>query len=162
MSVVSARNRTPADALPVLPTSEQMAINLLYNGATFDLERNDVELTVMASAGRTTTTVSGDVIAHNAESLLLMVYVTSIGTGSVTPSLQGKEPISGAYFTFWTAELPITANGPFSYFFANGASGGEFTECQAFGLGPRVWRVTLTSNNANSVTSSVSCVMGDN
>lgn len=155
--------RTPGDSLVLVDAPDTGGPNYLYNGATFDLERNDLEATARASAIHNVGAETGpDVTAHNAESLLLMVNVTNVSsTGTLTVSLQGKQQLSATYFTFWTAELSIKAAGTYSYFFANGASGGDFTECQAFGLGPRVWRYATTVAGA-SVTYSMSYVMGDN
>lgn len=155
--------RTPGDSLVLVDAPDAGGPNYLYNGATYDLERNDLEATLRASAIHNVGAENGpDVTAHNAESLLLMVNVTTVAAGgTLTVSLQGKQQLSAVYFTFWTAEIPIKATGTFAYFFANGASGGDFTECQAFGLGPRVWRYTTTVATA-AVTYSMSCVMGDN
>lgn len=159
--------RTPADGLAIVACPDAGGPSYLYNamagGGTFDLERNDVEYAMRASALQNVgNDQSADVISYNHESLLLIINVTAVGGASalLTPSLQGKQQQSGAYFTFWTAELPIKAIGTYSYFFANGASGGDFTECQAFGLAPRVFRSQQVVAGA-SVTYSISCVLGD-
>lgn len=159
--------RTPADGMALLSCPDSGGPSYLYNamagGGTLDLERNDVEHTVRASALQNIgNDQSADVTSYNHESLLLIVNVTAVGSSAalLTPSLQGKQQLSNAYFTFWTAELPIKAIGTYSYFFANGASGGDFTECQAFGLAPRIFRTQQTVAGA-SVTYSISCVLGD-
>lgn len=156
--------RMPADSLPLVEAPDSLAIGVLYNGATFDLARNDHEVILRTSALMNAGSENGpDTIAYNAESLLLVVNVTVVASGgTLTPSLQGKhQQGAGTYYTFWTAELPIRQTGTFTYFFANGASGGDFTECQAFGLAPRVWRYQTVVATA-AVTYSISCVMGDN
>lgn len=156
-------SRTPADSLALVSCPDTGGPNYLYNGSTMDLERNDLEVSLRASAIHNPGAENGpDTTAHNAESLLLIVNVTTVAAGgALTVAVQGKDQLSSAYYTYWTAELPIKQTGTFAYFFANGASGGDFTECQAFGLAPRVWRYQTTVATA-AVTYSVACVMGDN
>lgn len=155
--------RTPADSLALVSCPDTGGPNYLYNGSTMDLERNDLEVSLRASAIHNPGAENGpDTTAHNAESLLLIVNVTIVAAnGALTVAVQGKDQLSSAYYTYWTAELPIKQTGTYAYFFANGASGGDFTECQAFGLAPRVWRYQTTVATA-AVTYSVACVMGDN
>lgn len=156
-------SRTPADALALVSCPDTGGPSYMYNGTTMDLERNDMEVTTRASALMNAGSENGsDTVAYNAESLLMTINVTVVASGgTLTPALQGKDLASSAYYTFWTAELPIKQTGTFSYFFANGASGGDFTECQAFGLGPRIFRYQTTVATA-AVTYSISFVMGDN
>jgi hypothetical protein len=155
--------RTPADGLALVACPDSGGPNYLYNGTTMDLERNDVEMVLRASALHNPGSENGpDVVAHNAESCLLMVNVTNVASGgSLSVSLQGKDQNTNTYFTYWTAELALKQAGTFSYFFANGASGGDFAECQAFGLAPRVFRYQ-TSVSTAAVTYSISAVLGDN
>jgi len=132
----------------------------LYNGTTWDRLRNITPLTLLASAARTVTTASADQTNYNGCTLTLYVNVTVIGTGSVTPSLSFKDPVSGTAFVVWTAAAAIVANGLYVYAFGLGSSDGLFTENEAFGLAARTWLATLTSNNANTVTASLGAVVG--
>jgi hypothetical protein len=133
--------------------------NRLFNGASWDRERSNANLTILPSAARTTTTNSADQTNHNGNRLTLVVNVSVVGTGSITPSLQIKDSISGNYATVWTAAAPITTATTATYYFADGASGGSFTEVRAAGLSARDWRVVMTHNNANSITYSASAVV---
>jgi hypothetical protein len=155
--------RTPADALALVACPDTGGPSYLYNGVSLDLERNDMEVSMRASSLHNPGAENGpDVVAYNAESLLLMVNVTNVATnGALTVALQGKDQASNVYFTYWIAELQIKTAGTYAYFFANGASGGDFTECQAFGLAPRVFRYQTTVSTA-AVTYSISAVIGDN
>ena len=137
-----------------------MSLGTLYNGSLFDRQRNNVEATLLASAARTATTNVADQTNYNGKRLLLVVDVTSItDTPSVTPSLQIKDSISGDYITVWTAAAALTATGEVTYYFADGASGGSFTEIEPFGLPSRTWRVVMTHADADSITYSVSAVV---
>lgn len=129
----------------------------LYNGGSFDRQRNNIAATVLASAARTATTNSSDQTNHNAKGFTLFLDVSEIvATPSITLSLQIKDSISGLYFTFWTAALAVTAPGQFAYQFGPGASdNGSWTETSAFFVG-RTWRVVSTHADADSITYSVS------
>lgn len=132
-----------------------------FNGTNYDKSRNNNSLTLLASAARTTNTNSSDQINYNWRGFLLIVDVSSAGTGSITPSIQVKDSISGNYKTIWTAAAALTANGTAVYAFYPGANAIgtlTYTELvQAF-VG-RTWRLVMTHNNANSITYSASADM---
>ena len=135
--------------------------NYLYNGSSgWNRQRNNVEATLLASAARTATANSADQTGYNGRRLLIYIDVTSVtDTPSVTPSLQVKDSVGGGYFTVWTAATALTATGDTVYYFADGASGGSFTEILPFGLPARTWRVAMTHADSDSITYSVSCVV---
>src|SRR5205807_1474216 len=84
------------------------------NANTADRARNNVDTSLLASAARTTTTNSSDQTNYNGRSLALFVNVSSAGTGSITPSIQVKDSISGDYMTVWTAAAALTVNGDYT------------------------------------------------
>jgi hypothetical protein len=91
--------------------------------------------------------------------------VSNIGTGSITPTLQVKDSVSGNYKTIWTAAAAITANGDYVYYFADGIPATQpasmaFTEVIPYGLPSRTWRLNVVANNANSVSYSASGTTG--
>jgi hypothetical protein len=130
--------------------------NLLFNGATWDRRRNNQSLPLLVSAARTATLASADQINYNHSRLLLIVNVSVVGTGSITPSLQVKDSISGNYFTVWTAAAAIVTAAMFTYYFADGATGGSYTEKVASQIAGRTWRLNMVHNNANTITYSAS------
>ena len=73
--------------------------NVLFNGASSDLERGNTEVTVLASAARTATTNSADLTNHNARGVLVFLDVTVNPGGAETllMSVEVKDPISGKY-----------------------------------------------------------------
>lgn len=102
--------------------------------------------TVLASGARTTTQTSDDY--SGGIGLHLVVNVTSAGTGSITPKIQGKGNL-GTYYDVLVGSA-ITTDGanvlkiyPGIAPVANGAASDVL---------PPVWRVVITANNANSVT----------
>lgn len=139
---------------------EGMAVGeLVYNGTTLDRRRGVQAVTLLASASRTVTTNSADQTNYNHRGLILTVDVSVIGTGSITPSIQVKDSISGNYKTIWTAAAALTGNGTAVYALYPGAAAASFTEAVALVVG-RTWRLALVSNNANAVTASASADMG--
>jgi hypothetical protein len=131
----------------------------LYNGTNWDRERNVAALTLLSSSARTTTTNSSDQTNYNWHGLLLTVDVSSAGTGSITPSIQTKDSISGNYKTIWTAATALTANGTYVYaLYPSSLGAASYTEVAQILVG-RTWRLAAVANNANSVTYSASADM---
>jgi hypothetical protein len=130
---------------------------LVYNGSTWDRWRNNLAGTVLASAARGSTTNGSDLTSYNGKRLALIVNVSDASAGgSITPSLQVKDSISGSYFTVWTASVAITTATTVAYLFGPGESGGSWTEKLAFGVPGRTFRFVFTANNANNLTYSAS------
>jgi hypothetical protein len=131
----------------------------LYNGSGWDRQRSVSALTVLSSAARTTTTNSGDQTNYNHRGMLLIVDVSSAGTGSISPSIQVKDSISSNYKTIWTATTALTANGTYVYaLYPGAASVASYAEAVQIIVG-RTWRLAMVANNANSVTYSASADM---
>lgn len=151
--------RVVAPRLDAVSQFEAVAVGeLVFNGATLDRRRNTQALTLLASAARTITTNSADQTNYNHRGLILTVDVSVIGTGSITPSIQAKDSISGNYKTIWTAAAALVGNGTAVYALYPNSVAASFTEAASIML-TRTWRLVLTSNNANSVTASASADM---
>src|ERR1041385_5303172 len=104
-------------------------MNGFVNGSGWDQWRNNAQGTLLASAARTATITSADQTNTNGRRLLLTIDVSAQAGGSVTPSLQIQDPgPSGNWVTVWTAAAALTAVGTYAYYFADGASGGDWTE----------------------------------
>lgn len=127
---------------------------------SFDLERNNCEETLLASASRTTTTNSMPQTNYNGSRLLLIVDVSAINASPiVTPTLQVRDPGTSNYFTVWTAGTGLTGVATTAYYFADGASGGSFTEILAFGLPSRIWRARMVHHDTDAITYTVGSVV---
>ena len=121
-------------------------------------DKVNIETTPLASAARTVETSSLDQVNVNGRGLILIVNVTADpAAASITPTLEIKDPISGNYFTVWTAAAALAAVGMTAYLFDVGGVGaaGSFTEAVNIRL-TRTWRFTMTVANASSMTYSVS------
>lgn len=130
----------------------------IFNETTWDRQRGNTAITLLASAARTAETSSSDTVNYNHTKILLVVNVSSMtATPILTPKLQIKDSISSNYVTIWTAAVNITATGTYAYLFAIGGSGGAggFTEVASLLVG-RTWRFTMSVADADSATYSVS------
>lgn len=87
-----------------------------FNGLTWDLGRNNEEITVLASAARTATTPSATLTNFNGSGAIIFVNVTSItASPTITVNVQMRDPVSGTFKTIWTAPQTITATGETVY-----------------------------------------------
>lgn len=106
---------------------------------------------ILASGARTTTQTGGDLLNLGHRGIHLSVDVTSAGTGSITPKIQGKDA-NGIYYDLLVGSA-ITSTGttvlkvfPGASPVANGVANDHL---------PSVYRVIVTANNANTMTYSV-------
>lgn len=121
----------------------------LYNGASIDQQRGNMDnLTVLSASAVTTTQTSADQKSYNARTLYVVVNVTTLtGTSpTLTPKLQGKGPVSGQYFQIGAALTAISAAGVYVYLYSLSApaAGGGVTATAAFPI-PRTWNFVMTA-----------------
>ena len=135
------------DGAPVAATA-----GYVYNGATVDRVRNNTDIQLLASAARTTTQTSADLINYNAEALIVVLDMTVVGTGSVTVTIDMKDTTSGKYINLLTGAA-ITTNSTNRY--RVGPNLAAVANSVAQDYLPRVFRIVVTANNANAATYSV-------
>lgn len=125
--------------------------NHTYNGATWDRQTGNQTVSLLASAARTTTQTGADTTNYNAKGIKVYLSVTSAGTGSITVSIQAKDP-AGVYYTLLTGAA-VTTNSTNTYTIYPGMT--VAANVSASDVLSRVFRVVVTHNNANSITYSV-------
>lgn len=115
-------------------------------------------LQILPSASYTTTQTY-DVTNNECEGGLLVVDMTTVGTGSITPSIRVFGDARANSFPYWTAATAITANSTKGYLFHLTAVD---TVAAALGVTERLsvplpvqFRITITANNANAAVYSV-------
>lgn len=121
----------------------------LFNGATTDQQRGNLDnITLINASAVTTTQTSADQKNYNARMLYVVVNVTTLtGTSpTLTPKLQGKGPVSVQYFAIGAALTAISATGLYVYLFSLSApaAAGGVTATSAFPI-PRTWNWTMTA-----------------
>jgi hypothetical protein len=132
---------------------KQWAINHAFNGTSWDRMRNNEEATLLASASRTTTQTGADITNYQGNSSLIVVLdMTVVGTGSVTLTIEGKDTASGKYYTILAGAAVIT-NVTNRYRVSPNLTAAANSIAQD--ILPRVFRINVTANNANAATYSV-------
>jgi hypothetical protein len=115
---------------------------------------SDVGLAI--PAGATTTQTSPDFNNTNARGLSVVLDMTTVGTGSVTLSIQGKDRTSGKYYTLLTGAAVVT-NVTNRYVIYPGYP--VVANVSANEVLPNLWRIVTTANNANATTYTVGATM---
>ena len=149
--------RLAADGLALPTAPDVLAMLMAFNGATADRWRGNTEVTLLASAIRSTTTNSPDQTNYNARGVVLYVNVTAYTLGSLTPRIQLKDPVSGTYGDAWIADTAIGATGLYIYQVYPGVGGdveGVMREFNSMVL-PRTWRATIIHGTGDNITYSV-------
>ena len=108
---------------------------------------------LLVGVGVTVSQNTPDLVNPDGRGLKLFVNMSAAGTGSVTITIQGKDPTSGNYYTI-LASAAIVANGFTIYTVYPGAP--ATANVSANDILPRTWRVLATANNANPTTYTVS------
>lgn len=130
----------------------------LFNGTTWDRQRGNHEATALASAARTATVSSSDLVNYNGRLLSVVINVSAAAaTPSVVPTIEGKDPISGTYYTILTGAA-ITATGITVLRIGPGIT--AVANVAVADMVPRTYRVTMTHADADSITYSVAAVIG--
>ncbi len=148
--------RPVSDALGINSAALQtLDFNYLFNETGFDRARNNTEETVLTSAARTATTNSADFINHNAKGIKVVIDVSAIAaTPSITVDIQGKDPISGNYYSLGLVSAAITTVSTNVIEVFPGIS--EVANQSLSRILPRTYRVVVTHADGDSITYSVS------
>lgn len=134
-----------------------LVAHALYNGTTVDQQRGNLDnIVVLASAARTTTQTQADQTNYNHRGIVAVLDMTTVGSGSVTLEIDGKDPVSGKYYALLTGAAVIT-NSTNIYRVYPGLTAA--TNATANDVLPRTWRIKVTANNSNSCTYSVGCML---
>jgi len=107
---------------------------------------------ILASGSRTTTQTSADFNNVLHRGLTVVLDMTVVGTGSVTLTIRGKDPVSGKYFTLLAGAAVVT-NSTNVYRVYPGLT--VAANAVASDVLPEVWDILVTANNANPATYSV-------
>jgi hypothetical protein len=110
-------------------------------------------LTLFASLARTATATGADQTNPAAKGLMVVIDVTAVTADpSVVFTIQGKDPLSGKYFTL-LASAAITATGTTVLRIYPGLV--VAANLVASDVLPGIWRIVATHADADSITYSV-------
>lgn len=117
------------------------------------IQAQSEEVVLLPSASRTTTYTSPDLQNLGGHSALCVVLdMTTVGTGSVTVTINGKDPASGKYYLI-LAGAAVTTNSTNRYRVSPtlGASANAIAQDDL----PPTFQIVVTANNANAAVYSV-------
>lgn len=106
----------------------------------------------IAGTAATTTQTGSDLENSCYSGVKVVLDMTTVGTGSVTLTIQGKDKTSGKYYTL-LAGAPVTTNSTNVYTVYPGIT--VTANVSAADVLPSNWRVLVTANNANAATYTV-------
>lgn len=160
LSTTPVTGFTNADAIPTNTVGfglDTNAINYGFNGTTYDRVRNNVDsaasiLTLTAQAPGTVN--SSDQTNFNGRGVKLGINVTadSAGTALVVVTIQGKDTVSGQYYTILSsASIAAVGFSTLTVYPAITAT----ANVAASDVLPRTWRVSVTVSGAGTATATV-------
>lgn len=125
----------------------------IFNGGTWDRQRGNVNATALASAARTASADSGDIVNYNGRGIQVVVDVTvDPASASFTTQIQVKDIISGKYITVLTS-VAINGVGTTRLTVYPGIT--VAANVSVSDLISRTWRVTTTHVDGDSITYSI-------
>lgn len=149
----SSANNADGVAVSTLGNLNALTFNNLFNGTTFDRERGNTNITVLASAARVASINSADIVNYNAKGLHLVIDVTAIAaTPSITVTIQGKDELSGKYYTILTSAAIVAVGTTVLRVYPALVAAANLIANDAM---PRTWRVSVVNADADSITYSV-------
>lgn len=123
-----------------------------FNESNWDRQRGNTNLTIFASAARTSDPTPADKTNYNAKGLHVVLDCTVSGTGSITLTIQGKDSVSGSYYTLLAGAAVSSISTNVYKVYPNAP---VTANVSAPDIIPRTFRVIVTHNNANTITYSV-------
>lgn len=141
------------------------AIFKLVNAALFALALSGLAIpngwaqsnvigTALASASRTVTTASADIVNTSYRGVHVILNVTAYTSGTWTPTIEGKDPVSGNYYLICTGTT-ISATGTTLLKVYPGIFAQVENAPVCNDIVPRTWRVNMVGATTPSATFSV-------
>lgn len=138
-----------------------LAAALLFPTAQAQQNTGNLNCTLLGSAIRTTSVAvsSGDRDNSVWRGVVVMVNISTYTTGTFTPVIQGKDPVSGNYYTILTGTARSTSTGsPFIMRVFPGLTAGSDIANDVL---PKTWRLTVTGSSTPVAAYSVGCSLID-
>lgn len=130
------------------------ARSLQYNNGLSAYEHvdNNYESTLLASAARTVATNGTDQNNRNGKGCHLHINISAWTAGSITVTVQGKDPVSGTYYTILTSAALAAVGFTTLRVYPGLTPVANLTENDIL---PRTWRVSVAVSSADSITYSI-------
>ena len=125
----------------------------LFNGASYDAQRNNLDLgAIITATAVTTNQTSAAQFNLNGRGVRVVLNMTNIGTGNVTLAIQCFDSAGAGYYAILTGAA-ISTNSVNVYTVYPGIS--QLANQSASQIMTRQWNVLVTANNANPTTYTV-------
>ena len=133
----------------------------LYNGTGEDRQRGNLDnIALLASGAVTTNANSGDQTNYNARGVKVFIATGAFGSGAstITVSIQGKDPVSGNYFTVLTSASLTASTFSVLTVYPGIAVTANTTASDVI---PRTWRVAWAASawGTGGSTLGISCAL---
>jgi hypothetical protein len=142
MQMIAGSDYGQPPVISPLKVNSSGGMSIVVTGNT-----NTTTALIDCSGGCTTTQTGTDQTNLGQRGLKLVVDMTTVGTGSITCELDGKDTVSGKYYSQLTG-LAITTNSTNVYTLYPGIAAGA--NVSASDILPVTWRVKCIANNANA------------
>mgnify|MGYP000488087987 CR=1 FL=1 len=116
------------------------------------MSNQNIDVIELPSLSRTTTQTGRDTINSYHRGLYVVLDMTTVGTGSVTLTIQGKDIASGKYYTI-LAGAAVTTNSTNIYKVYPGMTAAA--NAASNDILPSTFRILVTANNGNAAVYSV-------
>jgi len=135
-------------SLPALPAGT----NNIGDVDVLTLPAFNVEGTAFASADRTVTVSSADIVNNSGDGIHIILDVTAVATSDVKVKVEGKDPASGKYYTILESASVISVSTNVYKVYPGMTATANLVASDFI---PKTFRITMTHANANSTTYSV-------
>lgn len=127
----------------------------LYNGAAWEEAYNNHEIVALASAARTASTPSADLVNQNAKGAAILLDITAVSSGSIT-GLEVQAKVGSAYVTIASVTgLTLSAIGQYVVLVFPETLDTAATISLIKTIIPRNWRLKVNHADTNSITYAV-------
>lgn len=140
-----------ADAIDNPTAFQRLSHGLVWNGATWDRARGNIDGTAIAMGTRTAVTVeSGDIVNYEHRGAHVALHYSS-GTANLLLRIQGKDEFSDVYYNVGVG-VSVSATSTAVYKIYPGISAGAagITGASFNDVLPRTWRVTVVGSGTSA------------
>ena len=142
-----------ADGMSNPTTINIESFGLVWNGATWDRARGNIDGTAISQAVRTAVTVEGSDIINYEHRGAHVVMHYSLGTANLVLRIQGKDEASDTYYNLLTTASISVTSSPAFIIYPSISAGGATAPAgggQRSDVLPRTWRVTVVGSGTSA------------
>lgn len=152
----SGADNGDAVAVSALGILQSLSQSMVFNGTSWDRVRGVATGTVLASAVRAATNQSADQTNYSSHGLIVVLNITAVpGVDTITPTVQGKDPVSGSYYTLLAGAAQVATG---TIILRVNPSMIAVANTVAADMIPRTWRVSMAHSAASNFTYSVGAI----